>query len=64
MLLGTVILGGLFYAACYLLDNNKDDNIELINSVLKSNLSIKEKDKEIHPYVKSLLNLTLMEFTL
>ncbi len=53
MLLGTVVLGGMFYAACYLLDNNKDDNIELINSVLKSNLSIKEKDKEIHPYVKS-----------
>lgn len=56
MLLGTVILGGLFYAACYLLDNNKDDNVELINSVLKSNLSIKEKDKEIHPYVKSCNN--------
>ena len=31
MLLGTVVLGGMFYAACYLLDNNKDDNIELIN---------------------------------
>lgn len=52
MWLVTFGLGLLYYSSCVLFDRKKDNNVSIINSILKSNLKIKNGDKEIYPYVR------------
>lgn len=53
MLLATCGLGVLFYVACSLLDGKQDDNVKVINELLKTNLTLKSGEKEIYPFIKS-----------
>lgn len=53
MWLATFGLGLLYYSSCVLFSKKKDNNVSIINSILNSNLKIKNGDKEIYPYIIS-----------